>query len=208
MAAEELVDRGYVVVRMGSLVTQSMGANDPRIIDYAVNGHHSEFMDIYLGSKCAFCVGTGTGWDLVPSILFRRPTLYTNLVPLGYVPSYSDKFMFTTKRHIAAGQGRELTLSEIFSRGVGFCLETSGYTSQGVDLIESTPEEIRDAVMEMIERLEGTWQSQEDDEELQRRFWSIFPAKTVDAYQGRPLHGEIRARFGTVYLRKNRGWLQ
>jgi putative glycosyltransferase (TIGR04372 family) len=208
LVAEELADRGYFVIRMGAKVREAMKTNHPKIIDYAVNGMRSDFMDIYLGSKCAFCIGSSTGWDLVPGVLFRRYVLFTNLLPLGYLPTYSDKFIFTTKRHILTAQCRELSLNEIFNHGVGFCLETSDYASKGVKLIENTPEEIRDVVIEMAERLNGTWQPHEDDEVLQRRFWKIFPTDAVDAYQGRPLHGEIRARFGAHFLRNNRNWLQ
>lgn len=167
----------------------------------------SDFMDTYLGAKCEFCISTGTGWDTVPGWLFRKPVVFTNLVPVGHL-SHSDKFLLTTKRHIDSKSNRELTLAEIFSRGVGFCVETSCYESEGVQLIENTPEEIRDVALEMAERLNGTWRAHEDDEALQRRFWEIFPTDAVDPDQGRPLHGEIRARFGAVFLRNNRWWLE
>ena len=48
-------------------------------------------------------------------------------------------------------------------------------TSQQEFVIENTPQEIRDLVVEMAERLNGTWQSHDDDEVLQKRFWELFP---------------------------------
>jgi hypothetical protein len=78
---------------------------------------------------------------------------------------------------------------------------------QGVDLIENTPEEIRDVVVEMADRLEGIFQPMEDDEVLQRKFWEIFPGDAVDR-GGVPLHGEIRSRYGANFLRENRWWLE
>jgi hypothetical protein len=99
-------------------------------------------------------------------------------------------------------------LSEIFKRNVGFSLFTSDYESKGIELRENTPEEIRDVVNEIAERLNGTWKPHEDDETLQRRFWEIFPTDAVDVSRGRPLHGEIHARFGAHFLRNNREWLQ
>jgi len=208
LAVEELADRGYFVIRMGAKVKECMKTAHPRLIDYAINGMRSDFMDIYLGAKCTFVISSGLGWDAVPAWGFRKPVLFTNLLPTGYLPTFSDKFIFTTKRHILSGQQHELTLSEIFNHGVGFSLHTSDYTSKSIELIENTPEEIRDVVIEMAERLNGTWQPHEDDEVLQRRFWEIFPTDAVDASQGRPLHGEIRARFGAHFLRNNRGWLK
>lgn len=208
LAAEELAERGYFVIRMGVVVKEAMKTTHPRIIDYVTNGTYDNFLDIYLGYKCAFCIGTGNGWDMVPSWGFRRPTLFTNVLPIGYVPSFSDKFIVTTKRHVLSGQHRELTVREIFEYGVGFCTATSDYESQGVELIENTPEEIRDVVIEMAERLNGTWQPHEDDEGLQRRFWEISTTNAMDAYRGGPWHGDIRARFGAHFLRNNRDWLK
>ena len=206
LAAEELAACGYFVIRMGAKVMEAMKTKHPRIIDYATNGMRSDFMDIYLGAKCEFCISVGTGFDAVPYI-FRRPVVYVNMVPLGYLFTFRQQFLCITKHHFAAAENRELTLSEIFNHGVGFYMRTSEYASKGIKLIENTPEEIRDVVIEMAERLNGTWKPHEDDEVLQRRFWEIFPTDAVDAYQGRPLHGEIRVRFGAEFLRKNKDFL-
>jgi putative glycosyltransferase (TIGR04372 family) len=207
LAAEELAARGLFVIRMGAKVHSSMKSNHPRVIDYATNGMRSDFMDIYLGAKCFFAISTGTGWDAIPEI-FRRPIAYVNFGPFGYLCGYRNNVISITKHHFSLSKNRELSLSEIFTEGVGFCMQTSDYESKGVQLIDNTPEEIRDAAVEMVERLNGTWQPHEDDEALQKRFWEIFPTDAVDAYEGKPLHGEIRARFGASFLRNNRSWLQ
>lgn len=70
-------------------------------------------------------------------------------------------------------------------------------------MIESTPGEIAAVVLEMEARLKGTWQTTGEDEELQRRFWEIYPVDARDSYQNRPLHGKIRARIGSHFLRDN-----
>ena len=206
LAAEKLADRGYFVIRMGAKVREAMKTVHPRVIDYATNSMRSDFMDIYLGAKCKFCISTGTGLDAIP-VMFRRHFVYLNIVPLGYLHTFRTDFISLTKKHILKEEGRSLTMREIFTHGVGFCMHTSDYESKGIKLIENTPEEIRDVVIEMIEHLNGTWQPHEDDEALQRRFWEIFPTDAIDD-QGRPLHGEIRARFGAHFLRNNRDWLK
>lgn len=206
LATEELANRDYFVIRMGAKVRETMKTAQPKVIDYATNGMRSDFMDIYLGAKCEFCISVGSGFDAV-SLVSRRPIAYVNMVPLGYLFTFSRQFLGITKHHYSLQENRELVLSEIFTHSVGFCTHTSDFESKGVQLIENTPEEIRDVVIEMVERLNGTWQAHEDDEALQRKFWEIFPAdaKTAD---GKPLHGEIRARFGAAFLRNSRDWLQ
>ncbi|MBA4383427.1 MAG: glycosyltransferase, TIGR04372 family protein [Anaerolinea sp.] len=207
LAAEELANRGYFVIRMGAKVREAMRIVHPKIIDYATDGMRNDFMDIYLGAKCDFCISTGTGLDEVPK-MFRRPVVYVNLVPLGWLPTFRREFLLLTKKHFSVEKQRSLTLSEIFKCGVGFSAYTQDYEAKGIKLIENTPEEIRDAATEMVERLAGTWQKHEDDEVLQRRFWEIFPTDAINPYHGGPLHGEIRARFGAQFLRNNLDWLK
>lgn len=206
LAAEELAERGYFVIRMGANVHAAMKSTHPKVIDYAINGMRSDFMDIYLGAKCAFCISTGAGWDSVPWIQ-RRHIVYVNLVPLDNLSTFSAKYLSITKKHVWLESRKILTLREIFTHGVGSGLRASDYACKGVQLIENTPEEIRDAAIEMVERLNGTWQTQDDDEALQKRFWEIFPTDAVSAGGG-ALHGEIRSRFGAHFLRNNRAWLQ
>ena len=207
LAAEALAERGYFVVRMGVKVHEVMNSAHPKVIDYACNGMRSDFMDIYLGAKCAFCITVGSGFDAVPAI-FRRPILQVNAVPFGYCWTGGSSPLLLTKHHVDISSGRELTMSEIFSRDVGFLTHSLDYTSRGVKLMENTAEEIRDVAIEMAERLNDTWQAHPEDEALQQRFWEIFPTNSVDAHKGKPLHGEIRARFSANFLRNNPEWLQ
>jgi putative glycosyltransferase (TIGR04372 family) len=206
-ASEELADRGFFVIRMGAKVKNPMNSSHPKVIDYATNGMRNDFMDIYLGAKCTFCITTGTGWDGIPEMM-RRPIVYVNLVPIGCLHTFSAGFISITKKHIWQASQKSLTLSEIFANDVGFSMSASDFESKGVGLIENTPEEIRDVAVEMADRLANIWQLQEGDEVLQRRFWDLFSSNAVDAFAGNPLHGEIRSRFGACFLRNNPEWLK
>ena len=186
-------------------MNEALNFNHPNFIDYAANGMRSEFMDVYLGNKCHFCITTGSGWDSIPE-MFRRPMVYVNMLPLGQLHTFRTNTISITKRHVLGATQETLTLRKIFTHKVGFCTKTSDYNTKGVDIIENTPEEIRDVAIEMAEHLEGTWQAQPDDEALQKRFWEIFPTDAVDT-NGVPLHGEIRSRFGKDFLRNNKEWL-
>lgn len=206
LVAEELANRGHFIIRMGAKVHEAIKITHPRVIDYATNGMRSDFMDIYLGAKCHFAISTGTGWDSIPEI-YRRPIVYVNFVPLGYLPGFRHQTISIVKHHFSLSKNRKLSFSEIFAEGVGFCLQTSDYDSKRVQLFDNTAEEIRDVAIEMDDRLNGTWLSHKDDEVLQKRFWEIFPVDAVNS-EGTSLHGEILARFGASFLRNNRSWLQ
>ena len=62
-------------------------------------------------------------------------------------------------------------------------------------MIENTPEEIREAVIEMDERLKEVWVDTEEDERLQQRFWSIVESQEI--------HRPPKLRIGAAFLRQN-----
>ena len=205
LAAEELATRGYFVIRMGARVRKPLKSSHPMVIDYAFNGMRSDFLDIYLCAKCAFCVSMGTGIETVPYI-FRRPLAIVNSVPLGILLTFRDEFVHISRRHFSIKLNRELSLKEIVDLPVFLFGKTADYESAGIQLINNSPEEIRDVVVEMSERLNGTWQPQSEDEVLQRKFWKIFPSNKP--LGNRQLHGSIRSHYGAKFLRSNRWWLE
>lgn len=207
LAAQELTKRGYYVVRVGAVVKEAMNVNHPMIIDYAVNGTRSDFMDIYLGAKCEFCISNGTGFDAV-SYIFRRPIVYVDVAPAGPLSTSSSKFLTTIKKYWLRDEVRFMTFREIFESGAAYFYYSSEYERKRIELRESTPEEIAAVVLEMESRLNGAWQSTEEDETLQRRFWEIFPKQTRANWSSETLHGDIRSRIGTDFLRRNAALLQ
>lgn len=204
LVAKELAVRGYTVVRMGAKVSEAFTVEHPCVIDYATNGMRSEFMDIYLGKKCEFCVSTGTGWDAVPAWLFRKPIVYVNYSVIGLAPTFCENCIFVPKKYRDLQTKSVLSLREILMRGASLVTNKNKLNKFGIELVENTDIEILDAVLEMAERLNNSWVPHEDDEDLQRRFKELFPVNAKDERSGRPLHGEIRARIGAAFLRENR----
>ncbi len=206
LAAKYLADQGYFVIRMGAKVHSAMNVAHPRIIDYAANGMRNDFMDIYIGSKCFFCISTSTGWDAIPFI-FRKPIAYVNLVPIGSLFAIRWVYLAITKHHILRSENRELSLSEIFTSGVAFCGTSYGFESKDLQLMENTPEEIKDLAQEMLERLNGSLEAHEDDLEMQQRFWEKFPKTGRLSLRGKTLFPQKRSLYGRAFLRNNQTWL-
>ena len=213
LASEELVRRGYHVIRMGVVVKKSINSNNPKIIDYANSSLRSDFMDVYLGAKCSFCISTGFGFDFVPYI-FKKPVLRMCL-PVGDIQSYSKKFLTVTNNHVTKKDQRKLSMSEIFSKGLGYAYDTKIYREKGVELIDFTPEEIKEMAVEMLETYELKNVSDQESKKLQNAFNSIF-ASNIKHYDHRKgskdaiwkLHGEIRSLFSAKFLSKNKHWLK
>lgn len=206
LAADELTKRGYFVIRMGVEVNSYFNNGNPMIIDYANNGMRSEFLDIYLGANCEFCISTSSGWDAIP-LIFRKPIIFAPIVPIGYMFTFSNKFYAITKHHFDVEKNRNLTLSEIFEKNLGFALSTDEYEKNKVKLIENKKEEILDLVIEFVDRNNGLWKEDQNDNYLQDIFWEKFPINSIDS-NGLKLHGEIRSKFGTRFLNENKEWLK
>ena len=189
LAAETLAERGYYVFRMGTKVEKEFKSDHPRVIDYATT-MRSDFMDIYLAAKCAFCISTSTGLDSVP-IAFQKPVVITNLIPFIHA-KVSNERIITIPKHILMN-GEKLMFREMLKLR---SLKAEGYAD--VELVENTPEEIRDVVIEMDDRIQGVWDVQEGDNDRQKRFWRQFPCDSSKAGS---------SRIGANYLRDNEGLL-
>jgi len=205
LACEELAKRGYYVFRMGVNVLKPLKSSNPKIIDYA-NLNRSDFMDIYLGAKCTFCISTVAGFDEVPNI-FRKPIAYLG-VPIALLETHNKNSLILTKSHISKKTKKKLTLSEIFFSNTATSLHTNEYTKNNVELKENEPEEIRDLAIEMDDRLNGKWKETDEDIILQKKFWFIFEENIKNLNLKEPLHGEIKARFSAKYLRENKNWIR
>ncbi len=192
-AMEKLTSRGGYALRLGAIVDKPIETGSARIIDYA-SLHRSDFMDIYLMANCRFMVSTGSGPDSVAE-LFRRPVVFVNQATLEAVNLWLHNLTIF-KKYRLPNEGRIMSFREIVESGAGRLLDAEDYAQRGIELIDNTPEEIEDVVLEMDARLRGEWQGTEEDEELQQRFWRILERS--------PLQGYRCGRIGAAFLRKNR----
>lgn len=198
LACEELSRKGYFIIRMGSEVKDVMETHEPKIIEYFHAGFRTELLDIYLSANCYFFINGESGLGGIPRV-FRRPIVFVNQVPLEYIISWDSNMITIPKKYWLKKEHRFMTFREIFKSGAGRFLHTYKFEKIGIELIENSPEEIRDAAIEMDERLKGTWVSTEEDEELQKDFWSIHKSHSRG-----DLNKVYRSRIGMEFLRQNR----
>lgn len=207
LAAEELANKGYYIFRMGVNVNKKFTTNHPKIFDYANNGMRSDFMDIYLGAKCYFCISTGSGFDSIPYI-FRRPLVFVNLVPISAISSFIKNSICLSKNYYSVSDKKYLTLTEIFyNNEIGLYYKSEDFEKNKIILINNSPQEIKETAIEMEKRLKNEWISMPEDIELQDKFWNLFPVNAVNV-SGIKLHGNINSIYSTNYLRNNKKWLQ
>ena len=196
-AADALADMGYTVFRMGAIVEKPLNSKHPRVIDYATNGMRTEFLDIFLGAHCTFCVSTGSGWDSVPQI-FRRPSLYVNLLPVFPHDCVVRDLLIYPKIIQDKLTKIDLGLAEIVKRDIQTKHESHYYTSAGVECREMNSQELVKAVTEMAARVEGTFVETTEQKQLQEKLKLVL--STHPKLQPTPNYYPIRAEFASCFL--------
>ena len=198
-AAEALADLGYTVFRMGAIVERPLISKHPRVIDYATNGMRTEFLDIFLGAHCNFCVSTGSGWDSIPHI-FRRPSLYVNFLPVFAQDCVIRDLLIYPKILQDEETKNALCLGEIIERGIQTRHETHHYLSAGAKFKEMNSDELVEAVTEMAARVEGTFVETPEQKQMQAKLKHAL--STHPKLQPSANYYPIRAEFASCFLSK------
>ena len=134
---------------MGKNVEKKLSYTSENVIDYANSDFRSDFMDIYLTSKCDFFISTGGGLDGI-AIIFDKPILYINYLPVGEWAVGSDKFLFSYKKYFDENEKKNLSLSKIFENNLAYKYKKENELNKmGFSLKNMDSNELKDAVLEM-----------------------------------------------------------
>lgn len=192
-AAEYLTLLGVTAVRVGSIVERPIESNNPKVIDYSTH-YRSDFMDVYLLAKCKFLLADTAGIQCV-SQMFDVPIAAVNWIPIKFT-RVGRRDLFIPKKLWSVDKKQFLSFREIIVAGIDNFIQTEDYKAVGVEVVNNTADEILALVKEMNARIDGSWISREEDEELQQRYRNIFPS--YHHSYGFP------SRIGTEFLRQNR----
>ena len=190
-----MANRGYFVIRMGKYVTERFNIEHRNIIDYATSEHRNDFLDIWLMARCQFAISTGTGLDMVTKV-FKKPVVHVNYLPAMDYESFVNNIT-AFKKLVWKETNQFLSLEEMLEHSYS---STSRYSDKGIAVVDLSPDEIKDAVFEMVDRINGEWVDHSFDKELQDRFWEIFRASKRFSGHG---YTHPDARYGTSVLRKS-----
>jgi putative glycosyltransferase (TIGR04372 family) len=187
--AQRCAQAGLYVLRMGQSVGETLPAGLPsNIIDYA-SKHRSPFGDIYLLAHCKFLVTGGAGGLWWIAAAFNHPVVMTDSYCIQVRPLRRGD-LFVPKKLWHLSDKRFLSFREMLATGMRYSYE-GNCRRDGIELVHNTPEEIAAVVEEMNQRLEGTWQADEEDDDLQRRFNALY----LPEHYGYGLPGQIGAKF-------------
>ena len=89
-----------------------------------------------------------------------------------------------------------MKIKEMLESGAGRFHKVEDYEKKGIEIINNTPQEIKETVEEMEKRLNGEWKDNEEEKNLQELFLNHFKESN--------LHRVIRARIVAKFLRDNK----
>ena len=198
-----LEDKGIGVLRMGATVDRPLGYSSSSVIDYASGSLRSEFGDVYLASKCRYCMSDGLGFFGLAAV-FRRPSLYVNFSPFHMFYTSRSCDLGIPKLFVDRSSGRIIPLRDLREFSIARLTRAELLEAEGLALLDNTELDVLDVVREMEARIDLEWQDTPDLVEAQQLFWARF----LDCIgeEGRKIHGEIRARLGSAFLMKHQEW--
>jgi putative glycosyltransferase (TIGR04372 family) len=171
-AIRAVIARGGFVVRLGDSGMTPLSAL-PGLLDYPHTDLKSDWMDVFLMAACRFFVGVASGPASIPP-LFGVPCVYTNWMPMADFPYNADAIL-VHKAH----RDRSTNEKAPYSRFVAICSDHGhAIDAANLRLEENTPDEIHDAVCEMLDRLDGNLADDQDNERRQARFRALAAMRT------------------------------
>jgi putative glycosyltransferase (TIGR04372 family) len=193
LAIRTIVDRGGWCIRMGDPTMKPLPPTRGAI-DYAHHELRSPELDVFLCARCRFFIGTSSGLYLLSSAFGVRSAL-VHMVPftsMGFSPGDVSipKLLYSEREH------RYLTFPEVLASPVANYRMGKLLHDLGIAAIDSSPEEVEEVVLEMLDRLDGRTAAYEADEPLQATYRALL----------RPMHYcyDATSRLGARFLQRHR----
>ena len=146
LAFEALVERGYTVVRLGDPTMTPVSMRG--VIDLATAPARDPWLDIWFTMRSRFLVGCDSGPSWL-AVMLDVPVLTVNAVHFRDMARANDRMICKLARDRRTGQ--VLTVEEMLT---GEFLE-AGFKSDDYECVDNAPKDIRRAVLDMIDVVEG-----------------------------------------------------
>ena len=126
--------------------------------------------------------------------------------------------MFSIKIHYDRVKNKKMNLKEISESPVAYTYNSKTFEASKIDLIENTPEDLKDLTLEMIDKIENNFFISDKELENQNKFWSKYTVyfkiekvksdrkKKIDPLlctTNRLFKNEIISIIGNNFLKKN-----
>ena len=149
-------------------------------------------MDVFLWAEGRFFIGTGSGPQVIP-LTFGKPVAIANHGPMSLLVFGKDDILLP-KPYLHEKDVTYLTMRERMRSQIRSVESLSAFAAMGVGVVDNSPEELRDLVVEMMDRLDGLHRETEMERESQARFAELaaahqfYPVRIARAFMSRYPH--------------------
>ena len=173
MAIEHIISLGGMCIMMGD-PTMRPASKMEGLVDYAHHPIRCDWLDLYIAANCRFFLGNTSGAFYMSSV-FGVPVACANMTPLGAVFPCGKKDIGIPKLYKDTFSGRLLSFKEILDSPASNFRYSSEFNAAGLELVNNSPEEIKDLAIEQLERIASpNFVYDKQDEALQIRFRELF----------------------------------
>jgi len=165
-----VTNAGGWVFRMGDSSMTKL-PKMPNVIDYAHSSIKSDFMDIFLAATCKFCIGTSSGYWVIPRY-FSVPCILTNTPKAGEYFFLSKKDFFLPRLLFNEKTKKYIKFDEFMAPPMSMSVCDNDYLKRGIQWKENQSEELRKVTEEMLERVTKT-NNLKEDSNIQKKFKKI-----------------------------------
>ena len=150
-AIDELVTRGYRVVRIGDSTMTPV--RHPGVDDLATSPERESLLEFWSIAHSRFLLASDSGPYLL-SWLLEVPCLSVNIVNLVGVFPLRPNDLYLVKRLRDTSTGRDVPLREMLTERFVYSLRRRLYKQRTLAYIDNSADDILDAVREMLAQLE------------------------------------------------------
>lgn len=145
-----LINRGYFVIRTGSMAKDEIKIYSKDFIDYPFLKNKNQLFDLLLPSFASYWIGSGFGLDEIPKIK-KIPTLFINFLPIFDYNFYNNSET-APKKLVWNDTGKALNLHE-YLRNTFY--KKSDYEKNKIKVIDLNEYEIFEIIKDFFIRIEN-----------------------------------------------------
>jgi putative glycosyltransferase (TIGR04372 family) len=172
MAMDEIIKRGGWCIRMGDDSMKSIRSKKG-VIDYAHYDKKSDWLDVYICATAKMFLGCSSGIYALSSI-FGVPVATANMVPIGAVLPGGDLDLSIPKLFKDKKTGGHIKFKEIFESDISNARSDWDIISEKYEVISNSPEDIRNLLIEQLDRLDLNFIEDLEDHNRQKIFKSLL----------------------------------
>ena len=203
---EHITTYDYHLFRMGSEVEEKLISKNEKIIDYANSKNKSDFLDVYLASRCDYLISSGLGYDAL-GVLFKKYILFLDIMPLMGMNFFYSNALTTLTKYFSIDNNKYLSLQNIFDQNLESLSTYDDLKKKNIKLEKSDGNDYDDYFDELYQIKNNIYKFSKFEDELHNEFVNILSKNFKKKGYFKNM-SQIKIRISPKFLLKNQYLLE